>query len=161
MAELLPNFFFLNNKLHKRLKIVKSEDLAVAFCYPDEEHVHYMYSMLRRQYQGAYNLDQVSKLVRRPKKELQRLIKHKLIERPKGFKYRIETRQPICYMWSQDDVLELRDRLYDLAPKQKDGFPSSTFNLASKAELLEAMNGDSSYYVRNAEGDFIKVWRAI
>jgi hypothetical protein len=161
LAEFLPSLFFLNKKLHKRLRIVRSEDLAITFCYPDEKQVHYMYSMLRKQFQYAYNMEQVARLVRRPKPELQKLLRNKLIDRPSGFEYSLQTKQPRHWRWSQDEVLELRDRLYDLAPKQKDGFPESRFILASKSELLEAMNGDASYYVRNAEGDYIKVWRAI
>lgn len=161
MAETLPNLFFLNEKLHKKLKIVKSEDLLVAYCYPDEQRVHYLYSLVRRDYQKAYTLSEVAKLVRRPNEEIHRFLKNKLIDRPSGFEYHIETRRPRRMYWSQTEVLDLRDRLYELAPKGKDGFPLGSFRLASKAELLEAINGDASYYVRSADGQFIRVWKSL
>lgn len=161
MAEILPSLFFLNKKLHRKIKIVKSEDIAVAFCYPDEKHHQYFYSMVRREFQKAYSIARVSELTRRPVAEISKLLKNKLIDKPSGFEYHITSRRPKGLRWSQDDVLELRDRLYELAPKQKDGFPNSVFKLSSRAELLEAMNGDTSYYVRNEDGQFIRVWKAL
>jgi len=161
LAEVLPSLFFLNEKLHKRLKVVKSEDIVVAFCFPDEQEHRYFYSMARREFQKAYSIAQVSELTKRPATEIDRFLKNKLIDKPSGFEYHIASRKPKGLRWSQDDVLELRDKLYDLAPKQKDGFPNPAFRLASKAELLQKINGDTSYYVKNEEGTYIKVWKAL
>lgn len=161
MAEILPSLFFLNGKLHKKLKVVKSENLVVAFCYPDEERVHHVYSVVCRDYQKAYAIKEVAKIVKRPIAEIQRFIKNKLIDRPSGYLYHIATRSPRNLYWSQTEVLNLRDRLYELAPKGPDGFPFGQFRLASRAEVQEAINGDVSYYVRNAEGEYQKVWRAL
>lgn len=161
MDTTLPSLFFLNGKLHKKLKIVKSENLVVAFCYPDEKRVHYPYSLARRDYQKAYTIKEVAKLVKRPQAEIQRFLKNKLIDRPSGFAYQIETKRPQNLYWSQNEVLTLRDRLYELAPKGADGFPSAQFRLASKGEVMQAINGDVSYYIQTPEGEFKKVWRAI
>lgn len=103
----------------------------------------------------------VATIVRRPTKEIHRFLKNKLIDRPSGFEYTISNKRPKNMHWSQNEVLELRDRLYELAPKGEDGFPSGRYQLASRAEVLEAINGDASYYVRNAEGEYIKVWRPL
>lgn len=161
LVEALPTLFFLNGKLHKKLKIVKSEDLVVCFCFPDEKQRHYPYSMVRREYQKAFSLYQVARLVKRPPDQVQKFLKNKLIDKPSGFEYHIASRRPKNKYWSQDDALELRDRLYSLAPKNKDGFPASNFVLASRAEMLEEMIGETSYYVRSSDGTYLQVWKAI
>lgn len=161
METALPTLFFLNGKLHKKLKIIKSENLVVAFCYPDEEHKHYVYSVVLKDFKKAYSLSQVAKLVRRPQVEIFKFLKQKLIDKPSGFEYYISSRKPKQMHWSQQEVLDLRDRLYELAPKGPDGFPSGRYILASKSELLHEINGDISYYVKDQEGGFRKVWRAI
>jgi len=161
LSDVLPTLFFLNGKLHKKLKIVKSEDIIVAFCFPDESESRYFYSMVRREFQKAYSITQVSRLTKRPIAEITKFLKNKLIDKPSGFEYHIASRNPKGLRWSQDEVLALRDRLYELAPKRKDGFPSPAFKLASRAELLNAINEDASYYVRNEDGDFIRVWKVL
>jgi hypothetical protein len=157
----LPNYFFLNGKLHKKLKVVKTENVVVAFCFFDETQMQYMYSVTCREFQKAYTMSEVAKLVKRPQTEIHKFLKNKLIDRPSGFAYAIRTKQPLNIYWSESEVLNLRDRLYELAPKGPDGFPRGRFTLVSKAELREAINGDVSYYVKNEEGEFKKVWRAL
>lgn len=161
MVDPLPRLFFLNGKLHKKLRVVKSENLVVAFCFPDEKHVHHVYSVVCRDYQKAYTMGEAAKIVKRPINEIHRFLKNKLIDRPSGYAYQVASRRPSNLYWSQTEVLSLRDRIYELAPKGADGLPLGRLYLASKAEVLEAINGDVSYYVRNAEGEYQKVWRAI
>jgi len=64
-------------------------------------------------------------------------------------------------MWSEDDVLTLREDFYELAPKDKYGDPHRTFKLVSKSELLSKMHEDISYYVKNESGDYVRVWKAL
>lgn len=161
MAEILPTLFFLNGKLHKRLKIVRIADTVVAFCYPEEERVQYFYSSTLRSYQKAYTLKQVSALIKRPYVEIQKFLKNKLIEKPSGLEYQIATRRPTRLLWSEDDVFELRDRIYELFPRGKDGFPHHAVKLATRAELKQAMRGSTSYFVRNSDGEEVQVWRAL
>lgn len=161
MERTLPLYFFLNGKLHKRLKIVKTQDVVVAFCFIDEQTMHYRYSMTLKDFQKAYTLREAAALVKRPAKEIHGFMKRKLVDRPSGFSYRMNTKVPMNLYWSQDEIFELRDRLYELLPKGKDGYPLGNYRLASKAELREAINGDISYYVRTPDGEFKKVWRAI
>jgi hypothetical protein len=68
---------------------------------------------------------------------------------------------PGKWMWSERDVLDLRDAIFDLAPKNKYGEPYTNFKLVNKVELQRKMRGDTSYYVKNKDGDYVKVWRAL
>lgn len=123
--------------------------------------MHYRYSMTLKDFQKAYTLREAAALVKRPAKEIHGFMKRKLVDRPSGFSYRMNTKVPMNLYWSQDEIFELRDGLYELLPKGKDGYPLGNYRLASKAELREAINGDISYYVRTPDGEFKKVWRAI
>lgn len=135
--------------------------MVLAFCFEDEKHTQYLYSMVRSDFQKAFTIKEVAKLIRRPHTELQKYLKNKVIDRPSGFSYNIQTKQPRNLLWSQDDVLDLRDRVYELTPKAKDGFPSPRFILASKAEVMQKMNNQASYFVRTEDGEYKKVWRAV
>lgn len=117
--------------------------------------------MVRREFQKAYTLIETAELIDRKPKEIQMFLKNKLIDKPSGMEYAIASRRPTRLLWSEDDVLELRDRMYELLPKMKDGFPNPNAKLSSKAEILEKMNGDISYYIKNADGEHMKVWRAV
>lgn len=120
-----------------------------------------MFTLLLRDYRKAYTISEVAKIVQRPLREVHAMMKNKVIDRPSGYEYNITNKRPKNLHWSQDEIVLLRDRLYELTPKGKDGFPLRKFRLASKAEVLEAINGDVSYYIRDAEGTYRKVWRAV
>jgi hypothetical protein len=64
-------------------------------------------------------------------------------------------------MWSEQDILNLRDTIFELAPKNKYGEPYANFKLISKADLLSKMREGTSLYVKNEAGEYIKVWRAL
>ncbi len=88
-------------------------------------------------------------------------MKNKLIEKPSGMEYQLATRRPLRLLWSEDDVFELRERIWEMVPRNKDGFPRGSFKLATRAELKQAMRGSESYFVRNSNGENIQVWRAL
>lgn len=161
MEKSLPTLFFLNSKLHKRIKIAKHENIVIAFCYPEEEYNRYSYSTTLREFQKAYTLLQVATLIERPYRELQKLIKNKVVNKPSGMQYYIESRIPHRLIWSEDDVFALRNEMYDLFPKGKDGLLSGSYKLVTEASLLEKINGHRSYFITNADGEKIKVWRAV
>lgn len=157
----LPKLFFLDGRLHSKLKVVLSEDALLAFCYPEEERRHYIYSIVCRRFQNAYSMKETADLVRRPMKEIHALLKNKVLDKPSGFKYDIRTKRPQNWYWSEDDVFDLRDHLYEMVPKDEDGFPRRPYRLASRAELVEKMQGGTSYYVKDQEGNLHQVWKAL
>ena len=158
--DLVPSYFFLDDKLYKKIRVVKSENYVVAWSYEDEKRVWITYSVVRREAGKAYKLSEVAEMIDKPKSTILSYVKRNLVEKPSGRLYTIKNKVPGEYMWSENDILDLRDSIFDLAPKNKYGEPYSNLKLISKAELLSKMRKDTSFYVRNENGDFIKIWRA-
>lgn len=158
--DLVPSYFFLDEKLYKKIRVVKSENYVVAWSYEDEKRVWITYSVVRREATKAYKLSEVSKLIDKQSSKILSYVKRNLVNQPSGRLYTIKNRRPGEWMWSEADILDLRDSLFELAPKNKYGEPYSNLKLISKAELLTKMRKDTTLYVKNEDGDFIKVWRA-
>jgi hypothetical protein len=159
--DLVPNYFYLDKKLYKKIRVVKSENYVVAWSYEDERRMRFNYSSVRKEASKAFNLDEVSKLIGKRKSHILSYIQRNLVDPPSGRLYSIKNKKPGKWMWSEKDVLDLREAIFDMAPKNKYGEPFVNFKLVSKAELLSRMREDASYYVRNQDGEFVKVWRAI
>jgi hypothetical protein len=153
--------FFLDGSLHKKVSTIISENILVAWNFPREERVHYNYQQTRRRFQHAFELKEVSELLEEPLEKLKKLIKNNIIERGSGISYAVATRRPGPVYWSEDDVLDLRSELFAIAKKNVYGEPHKKFKLISEAELLHKMRGGESYYIKNKDGEFVKVWRAI
>lgn len=160
MATIFPLLFFLEGDLHKRLKIAKVDNVLVSWNYPKEETRHYIYSDVLRNYQQAFTVKEVGELIKRPIREIQLFMKNKVTDKPSGLEYHINSRRPKRLMWSEDDVLDLRDRFHELAPKDKYGYVKSTFKLASRAELLTKLKSHGGYYIVDAQGNKVRVWRS-
>lgn len=158
--DLVPNYFFIDEKLYKKIRVVKTENYVVAWSYNDEKRVWINYSTVRKSGGKAYDLKQVCELIGKTQTFIMSCIKKNLVNLPTGRVYKISSRLPGKWMWSEHDILELRDSLFEMAPKNKYGEPYTTFKLISKAELLSKMRQDASFYVKNEDGDFVKIWRA-
>lgn len=159
--ESVPNYFFLNNKLYKKIRVVKTQDYIVAWSFEEEMRMRFNYSSVRREASKAYKLEEVAELIDRPAKDILSSIKRNIVSPPSGRLYNTKSKKPGRHMWSEDDILDLRNDYFDNAPKDKYGDPYINFKLVSRAELLNRMRQDISYYVKNENGDYVKVWKAI
>src|ERR1700741_2617506 len=131
----MHSYFFLNDKLHKYIKTIISENAVVAWSYPDEQRMWYDRSQVRRDATKAYRFAEVARLLKRSTTFLRDLMFKNLIDRPSVQSYNIATRRPSVYFWSQEDILALRQQLFDMAPKNRYGEPNGKFKLVSEAEL--------------------------
>jgi predicted DNA-binding protein YlxM (UPF0122 family) len=155
----MKKLFFLNDEIHQRLVEIPSENVIVAWSFPQEKRIWYDRSYVRREYGNVYSLKEVSELLNESEVAIFDYIKRGIISRP--FKiYNIETKRPLRFLWSEKEILDIRDKLYDLAPKNKYGEPFK-LKLISKGELLSKMRKDNSYYIKGEDGSFVKVWKNI
>lgn len=159
--ELVPNYFFLKDKIYKKLRVVKSEDYIVVWSYEDEMRQRFTYSLVRKEATKAYRLNEVCDLLDKKIRYIVSYLDRGLIPYPASRLYHIISKKPSKWMWSQEDILYMRDLIFQLAPKDKHGDPRRDFSLISKAELLAKMHGNSSYYVKNENGEFVRVWKNI
>lgn len=161
MATLIPRMFFLDGELHKKISIIPSENILVAWSYPREGRMHYNYRQVLRRYQNAFNVKATAELLDQPLIKFKKMVKNNLLSRGSGVSYAIATRRPGPVYWSEDDLLNVRSELFALAKKNQYGEPSPKFTLISEAELLHKIRGGESYYIKNKDGEFVKVWRAV
>jgi len=159
MANIVPAYFFLNNKLYKRLAVVKSENYVVVFSYSDETKMRFPYDLIRKTHSKAFTAVQTANILGRSLKEVMNLIHRNLVPRPSGRSYHLSSKRPDKWYWSEEDVLTLRDAMYENSKKNKYGQP--TIRLKSKSEVLAEMHGDDSYYMKTEDGTFVKVWKAV
>lgn len=159
--DLIPNYFFLGRKLYKKIRVVKTENYVVAWSYQDESRMRFNYSSVRQEASRAFKLSEVSDLIGRSQKEIKSYINRNLIDKPSGRLYSVKNRTPGQYMWSEQDVLDLREVIFELVPKNKYGEPYVNFRLISKAELISKLKNDATFYIRNENGEFVKIWRAL
>lgn len=153
--------FFLDGNLHQKIKVVKSENILVAWNYPREERSHYNYQQVRRRFQCAFDVKQVAELLEEPLFKIKKLVKNNILTRGSGASYAIANRRPGPVYWSEDDLLDMRSELFAIAKKNVYGEPYAGFKLISEAELVHKIRGGESYYIKNENGEFVKVWRAI
>ncbi len=153
--------FFLDGNLHQKIKVVKSENILVAWNYPREERSHYNYQQVRRRFQCAFDVKQAAELLEEPVLKIKKLLKNNILSRGSGVSYAIATRRPGAVYWSEDDLLDMRSELFAIAKKNVYGEPYAGFKLISEAELVHKIRGGESYYIKNKDGEFVKVWRAI
>lgn len=153
--------FFLDGSLHQKIKTIPSENILVAWNYPREERSHYNYQQARRRFQCAFDVKQAAELLEQPLVKMKKLVKNNILSRGSGVSYAIATRRPSTVYWSEDELLDLRSELFAIAKKNVYGETYANFKLISEAELLHKIHGGESYYVKNKDGEFVKVWRAI
>jgi hypothetical protein len=161
LATPIPRMFFLDGDLHKKLSVIISENILVAWNYPREERSHYNYQQARRRFQSAFDIKEVAELLEQPLVKLKTLVRNNILSRGSGGSYAIANRRPGTVYWSEDDLLNMRSEMFAIAKKNKYGEPYAGFTLISEAELAHKIRGGESYYVKNKNGDFVKVWRAI
>jgi hypothetical protein len=49
-------YFFLNNKIHKVIRLSRAKDELIAWCYPDKKRVLYSYSQVQKYKENAYSI---------------------------------------------------------------------------------------------------------
>lgn len=145
-------YFFLNNKLHKVIRVSKARDELVAWCYPDKKRVMYSYVQVDKYKENAYSVKQVAVLLNRHKVTVEEYILAGKIKTPQKV-YPIGNPESSWskFMFSESDILDLHQYILDA------GY---TKNIPSKAELLALLKHNIILYTKSSEGNFIPVWKA-
>lgn len=159
MSTVIPKYFFLNNELHKTEKIIKTQNWIVAFNFEKEERMQYSLSFVAKEFSYAFRTKEIQGLLKYPLKKILIYLDRKMVNGPSGRAYSIATKKPGAVYWSEEDLIELRQKLYDLVPK-KNGYPSGQLNLVSHAELMSQMHRDAAYYIKDSNGNLMKVWKS-
>jgi hypothetical protein len=157
----VPTMFFYEDKLHKYIKIIRSDNSLVAWCYQDEERQRLPLQHVKKYHDKAYTLKQAAALIRCSEKTIKELIKKQMVKVPeKAYDYIHGTYDPLLDYINAKDMLDLRQAVWDQLPKNRFGEPYRD-EMASDIELEYRMQaGDDREYIVTDDGDIIKIYKA-
>jgi len=144
-------YFFLNNKLHKVIRMSRARDELVAWCYSDKKRVLYSYVDVQKNMENAYTIKQVGALVGRHKVTIEEYILQGKITTPQKV-YPISKPESTWskFMFSESDILKLHEYILEA------GY---TKDLPSRAELRALLKNNMILYTKTDSG-FVPVWKA-
>lgn len=144
-------YFFLNNKLHKVIRLSRARDEIVAWCYTDKKRVLYSHVDVQKNMEKAYTIKEVGVLLNRHKVTIEEYILQRKISVPQKI-YPISNPDSSWYkfMLSESDILKLHEYILEA------GY---TKNIPSKTELRALLKNNMILYTKTVDG-FVPVWKA-
>lgn len=155
------NLFFLNGKLHKRLRIVRAEDSIETWCYPDARRVAYTYSDVKKNMERAYSTKQVAEMLGKSVKTVKAAVYSGGIEEP-AVQYSLTSRKhKYGWRWNEKHIMDLHAYLLTVhrGRPRKDGRITPQ-KLPTARELRAMVRQEQVLYVRMPDGSFRPTWQA-
>jgi hypothetical protein len=144
-------YFFLNNQLHKVIRLSRAKDEVIAWRYSDKKRVLYSYVDVQKNMENAYTIRQVGAILSRHKVTIEEYILQGKISTPQKV-YPISNPDSTWskFMFSESDILKLHEYILEA------GY---TKNIPSKAELRALLKNNMILYTKTDTG-FVPVWKA-
>lgn len=155
------NHFFLNGKLHKKLRIVRAEDSIETWCYPEHRRVAYTYSDVKKNMETAYSTNEVADMLGKSFRTIERAIKSGGITEPQIIYTLTERKHKYGYRWNEDNIMELHSYLLSIhrGRPRNDGRITPQ-KLPTARELRAMIRQEQVLYVRTEDGRFVPTWAA-
>lgn len=152
----IDNIFFLDGKMYRRIKIVKSDDSVVAFDFEEEERVWLPRRLVERESVKGYSISETARLIGVASALVKDAVKSNIIPRP-HMTYNPVNYKPGRYYFDGNDLMEIRDSLWEHQPKNKYGEPYKD-KIISKSDLEVALyRGDERNFVKK-DGELIQIF---
>lgn len=147
----VPTMFFLDGKLYKKIKLVKSDDSIVAFDYEEEARVWLPVRAVLKNYKRAYTLTQAASMLSVKTRLAKEVINDGRVTSP-VLAYNPKSFAPMSYYVSEENMMELRDAIWEMIPKNKYGEPHKDV-MPSQDDLRAKLHGDDerNYVIRDNE----------
>jgi hypothetical protein len=144
-------YFFLNNQLHKVIRLSRARDEIIAWRYSDKKRVLYSYVDVQKNMENAYTIRQVGAILGRHKVTIEEYILQGKISTPQKV-YPISNPNSTWskFMFSESDILKLHEYILEA------GY---TKNIPSRAELRALLKNNMILYTKTETG-FVPVWKA-
>jgi asparagine N-glycosylation enzyme membrane subunit Stt3 len=153
-------YFYLNDALHRSLKVNRSEDTIIAFNFVEGKRVAYNYSDVQKNKKHAYSISEVAKLINRHSDTIKRHIRSGDLTKPQQA-YAIEDKTKLSrYYFTDADIRNMREffKTVHIGRPRKDGEITAS-NIPSKVELEALLRNETVLYVKGDSGDFVPVWK--
>lgn len=155
------NLFFLNGKLHKRLRIVRAEDSIETWCYPDKRRVAYTYSDVKKNMEYAYSTAQVAEMLGKSVETVKNAVYSGGIEEPAIMYTLTQTKHKHAWRWNEKMIMDLHTYMLSVhrGRPRKDGRITPQ-KLPTARELRAMIRQEQILYIRNPDGTFVPTWKA-
>ena len=105
-------YFFLNQKVHKVIKVSRAKDELIAWCYPDKKRMLYSYSEVEKNMEKAYSLIEAGKVLNRHRVTIEEYILQGKVKKPqKVYPISNPDSEWSRYMLSESDILDIHQYL--------------------------------------------------
>lgn len=154
------NLFFLNDKLHKKLRITRVEDKIETWCYPDERRVAYTYSDTRKNMEHAYSTKQVGEMIGRHVETIIRAVRDGAVE-PAIMYTLTQKKHTHAWRWNERRIMELHEYFRNVhrGRPRLDG-KITPQKMPTARELRAMIRQEQVLYVRMDDGTFRPTWQA-
>lgn len=160
MANNKTKFFYLNGKLHKILRLVKSQDLVECYIFSEKKRVLYSWTSVRKNKRPAWRRKDVARFLDRHPVMISKYLVLEVIPFPE-MSHDLTTGVKGDYYWSEDDILRLHDYLLTVhIGRPRADRQITPGKMPSRAELIALMRTDTNMYIRTSDGNYVPVWRA-
>ena len=145
-------YFFLNDKVHKVIRLSRAKDEVVAWSYLDKKRVMYSYAQVDKYMERAYTIIESGKILGRHRVTIEEYILQGKIKQPQKV-YSISNPDSTWskYMLSESDILDIHQFIID---------EGHIRDLPSRAELKALLKNSLILYTKTTDGKFVPVWKA-
>lgn len=154
----IPNFFFLEDKLYEKIKIIQSEDVVVAFDYEEMSRVWLSRPLTAKTCQKAYSIAQAASVLRVKPASIKDALKDGLTPTA-VVAYNQTTLKPTGFYFKESDLFELRDAIWELLPKNRYGEPYRD-TMVSERELKSILAKENPDIFTVRDGEIIAVFKS-
>lgn len=154
-------YFFINDKLHKKMYIDRYKDLLMAWNYADGKLVKYNYSDTLRLHEKSFSTLQVCEMLNRGRTAVELAIVRGHIDMPQ-FTYTIdENRNKLGYRWSEKEIMAALEYFGSVSQgrPRRDGRVVSASDLPTPRELRAMINDEEILYIKQGD-QFVPTFRA-
>jgi reverse gyrase len=144
-------YFFLNNKIHRVLKLSRAKDELVAWSYLDKKRMLYSYSQVKKNMENAYTTKEVADILKKHKVTIEDYILDGKIKKPqKVYPLSNPDSKWFKFMFSESDIMDIHQFILE------SGYSK---NMPSKAELRSLLKNNIILYTKTDSG-YVPVWEA-
>lgn len=144
-------YFFLNNKIHRVLKLSRAKDELVAWSYLDKKRMLYSYSQVKKNMENAYTTKEVADILKKHKVTIEDYILDGKIKKPqKVYPLSNPDSKWFKFMFSESDIMDIHQFILE------SGYSK---NMPSKAELKSLLKNNIILYTKTDSG-YVPVWEA-
>lgn len=154
----IPEFFFIEDKLYEKIKIIKSEDVVVAFDFEEMSRVWLSRPLTATHCEKAYSLSQAAGTIRVRPPSIRDAVRDGLTPQT-VVAYNQTTLKPTGFYFKESDLLELRDAMWNLLPKNRYGEPYRD-TMVSERELKSILAKENPDLFTVKDGEIIAVFKA-